>query len=78
MCSMKAATSEPMKFSPSPSPTTRGELRRAATRQRLPIYEATHLANRAMVLMWGQTRGWEEAADSLLSLAMERLRTAAP
>ena len=31
MCSMKAATSEPMKFSPSPRPTTSGELRRAAT-----------------------------------------------
>ena len=29
--SMNAATSEPRKFSPSPSPTTSGELRRAAT-----------------------------------------------
>ncbi len=28
---MKAATSEPRKFSPSPTPTTSGELRRAAT-----------------------------------------------
>ena len=31
VCSMNAATSEPRKFSPSPSPTTSGELRRAAT-----------------------------------------------
>ncbi len=31
MCSMNAATSEPRKFSPSPSPTTSGLLRRAAT-----------------------------------------------
>ena len=31
VCSMKAATSEPTKFSPSPRPTTSGELRRAAT-----------------------------------------------
>jgi hypothetical protein len=54
------------------------ELRPGATRARFPIYEATHLANRAMVLMWGQTEGWSEAADSLLTLAMERLRTPAP
>ena len=31
VCSMKAATSEATKFSPWPTPTTRGELRRAAT-----------------------------------------------
>ena len=31
VCSMNADTSEPRKFSPSPSPTTSGELRRAAT-----------------------------------------------
>ena len=31
VCSMNAATSEPRKFSPSPSPTTSGEFRRAAT-----------------------------------------------
>jgi hypothetical protein len=31
VCSMNAATSEATKFSPSPTPTTRGELRRAAT-----------------------------------------------
>jgi len=49
------------------------ELRPAATRQRFPIYEAVHLANRAMVLMWGQSSGWEEAAESLLALANERL-----
>lgn len=54
------------------------ELRPGATRDRFPIYEATHLANRAMVLMWGQSEGWSEAADSLLTLAMERLRTTPP
>ena len=31
VCSTKAATSEPKKFSPSPRPTTSGELRRAPT-----------------------------------------------
>ncbi len=31
VCSTKAATSEPRKFSPSPSPITSGELRRAPT-----------------------------------------------
>ncbi len=31
VCSTNAATSEPRKFSPSPSPTTSGELRRAPT-----------------------------------------------
>jgi aminoglycoside phosphotransferase len=54
------------------------ELRPDATRARFPIYEAIHLANRAMVLMWGQTEGWEGAAESLLTLAMERLQTPAP
>lgn len=54
------------------------QLRPNATISRLPIYEAVHLANRAMVLMWGQSSGWDEAAASLLTLAMERLRTPAP
>jgi aminoglycoside phosphotransferase len=54
------------------------ELRPAATRGRFPIYEATHLANRAMVLMWGQHEGWDSSAASLLTLAMERLQTSAP
>jgi aminoglycoside phosphotransferase len=54
------------------------ELRPTATRGRFPHYEAIHLANRAMVLMWGQTDGWEGAAESLLTLAMERLQTPAP
>jgi aminoglycoside phosphotransferase (APT) family kinase protein len=53
-------------------------LRPDATVHRFPIYEAVHLANRAMVLMWGQSEGWEGAADSLLTLAMERLQTTAP
>ncbi|MHB8719628.1 MAG: phosphotransferase family protein [Candidatus Dormibacteria bacterium] len=54
------------------------ELRPAATLTRLPLYEAVHTAERAMVLMWGQRRGWEDAAESLLVLAMERLNTPAP
>lgn len=54
------------------------ELRPHATRQRFPLYEAVHLANRAMVLMWGQSEGWNEAAESLLALANERLSTPAP
>jgi hypothetical protein len=54
------------------------ELRPTATRGRFPLYEAIHLANRAMVLMWGQREGWDSAAASLLTLAMERLQTRAP
>ena len=54
------------------------ELRPAATLGRFPIYEATHLGNRAMILMWGQGEGWQGAANSMLSLAMERLQTPAP
>jgi aminoglycoside phosphotransferase len=54
------------------------ELRPHATRGRFPLYEAIHLANRAMVLMWGQTENWQVAAQSLLTLAMERLQTPAP
>jgi hypothetical protein len=54
------------------------QLRPEATVGRFPIYEAVHLANRAMVLMWGQTDGWQGAAESLLALAMERLRTPPP
>lgn len=45
---------------------------------RLPVYEAVHLANRAMVLMWGQTRDWEQAAETLLVLAAERLTLPPP
>jgi hypothetical protein len=53
-------------------------LRPDATRGRFPLYEAIHLANRAMVLMWGQVENWQVAAQSLLTLAMERLQTSAP
>ena len=31
-----------------------------------------------MILMWGQSEGWEQAAESLLTLAMERLQSPAP
>lgn len=54
------------------------ELRPDAALPRFPLYEAVHLANRAMVLMWGQVEGWQGAAESLLTLAMERLQTPAP
>ncbi|MDT7570266.1 MAG: hypothetical protein QOE05_440 [Actinomycetota bacterium] len=54
------------------------QLRPGATRGRFPVYEAVHLANRAMVLMWGQTENWQVAAQSLLTLAMERLQTPPP
>ena len=46
--------------------------------ERFPIHEATHLALRALVLMWGQTPGWAGAASSLLAMAHERLRTPPP
>lgn len=45
---------------------------------RFPVYEAVHLANRAMVLMWGQSTDWESAAESLLALAADRLSQPAP
>lgn len=54
------------------------QLRPQATRSRFPLYEATHLANRAMVLMWGHDEHWQVPAQSLLTLAMERLQTPAP
>ncbi|TMC49779.1 MAG: hypothetical protein E6J14_06060 [Chloroflexi bacterium] len=54
------------------------ELRPHATLQRFPVYEATHLASRAMVAMWSQLRGWRDAAEVLLVVAMERLRSQAP
>jgi aminoglycoside phosphotransferase len=54
------------------------ELRPDAIIDRFPVYEAVHLANRAMVVMWGQTPGWEDIAESLLVLAMERLKTPVP
>jgi aminoglycoside phosphotransferase (APT) family kinase protein len=54
------------------------ELRPQAGLGRFPLYEATHLGNRAMILMWGHGEGWEQAAESLLSLAMERLQAPPP
>ena len=54
------------------------ELRPQATLQRFPAYEAINLANRAMVLMWSQLEGWEFAAETMLSLALERLHTPLP
>ncbi len=54
------------------------DLRPTATWQRFPVYEACHLGSRAMVLMWGQSAGWQDAAEALLALALERLNTAVP
>jgi aminoglycoside phosphotransferase len=44
-----------------------------ASVQRFSAYEAIHLANRAMTLMWSQVSGWQAAAESMLALAGERL-----
>ena len=54
VCSMNAATSEPRKFSPSPSPTTSGELRRAAT-TRVGSWASTATSVNAPSSRW-QTR----------------------
>ena len=54
------------------------EVRPEATLQRFQAYEAINLANRAMVLMWSQLEGWEFAAETMLSLALERLNTPLP
>lgn len=54
------------------------DLRPHATIQRFPMYEAVNLANRAMTLMWAQSPGWEQAADGLLALGMERLNSRLP
>jgi aminoglycoside phosphotransferase (APT) family kinase protein len=42
---------------------------------RLPVYEALSLATRALVVMWSQTRNWDYTAQTLISLAYERLKT---
>jgi thiamine kinase-like enzyme len=54
------------------------ELRPQARLQRFPIYETVNLAGRAMTLMWAQTRGWEQAAEALLVIGMERLKSRLP
>jgi aminoglycoside phosphotransferase (APT) family kinase protein len=54
------------------------ELRPAARLDRFPLYEATHLGNRAMILMWGQGEGWEQVVERLLVLAADRLEQPAP
>jgi aminoglycoside phosphotransferase (APT) family kinase protein len=51
------------------------ERRPEATLQRLPIYEAVFLGQRAMTMMWIQARSWERATESLLVMAMERLKS---
>jgi aminoglycoside phosphotransferase (APT) family kinase protein len=51
------------------------ERRPAATLQRLPVYEAVFLGQRAMTMMWVQGRGWTKSAESLLVMAMERLKS---
>ena len=54
------------------------ELRPQASLQRFPIYETVNLAGRAMTLMWTQMRGWEQAAEALLVIGMERLKSRLP
>jgi aminoglycoside phosphotransferase (APT) family kinase protein len=54
------------------------ELRPAATLQRFPVYEGVNLAGRAMTMMWVQAPGWDRAAEALLVMAMERLKSRAP
>jgi thiamine kinase-like enzyme len=54
------------------------QLRPTASLQRFPIYETVNLAGRAMTLMWAQTRGWEQAAEALLVIGMERLKSRLP
>lgn len=54
------------------------DLRPGATLQRFPIYESVNLAGRAMTMMWTQQEGWEKGAESLLVLAMERLKSRGP
>jgi len=51
------------------------QLRPDATLQRFPIYESCNLAGRAMTLMWTQAHGWRDAAETLLVIAMERLKS---
>jgi hypothetical protein len=51
------------------------ERRPRATLQRMPVYEAVFLGQRAMTMMWIQARGWDKAAESLLVMAMERLKS---
>jgi aminoglycoside phosphotransferase (APT) family kinase protein len=42
---------------------------------RFALYEALSLATRSMVVMWSQTRNWDYTAQTLISLAYERLKT---
>jgi hypothetical protein len=43
--------------------------------ERFAIYEALSLATRALVVMWGQSRGWQYTAETLVALGFERLKT---
>ena len=54
------------------------ELRPQATLQRFQAYETINLAGRAMTLMWTQARGWQQAAESILVIGMERLKSKLP
>jgi hypothetical protein len=51
------------------------QLRPGATLQRFQIYESVNLAGRAMTMMWTQARGWRDAAEALLVIGMERLKS---
>lgn len=49
------------------------ELRPDTPLPRLPLYEATHLGNRAMTLMQAQGSHWRPSVDRLLAIAQARL-----
>jgi len=54
------------------------ELRPYATLQRFALYEALHLALRAMSFMWAQVHEWDAMAEAFLALAFERLKSRLP
>ena len=54
------------------------ELRPYATLDRFSVYEALHLALRAMSFMWAQVPEWDRMAEGFLVLAFERLKSRLP
>jgi len=54
------------------------ELRPYATLDRFSVYEALHLALRAMSFMWAQVPEWDRMAEGFLVLAFERLKGRLP
>src|SRR5256885_104634 len=54
------------------------ELRPYATLDRFGVYEALHLALRALSFMWAQVPEWDRMAEGFLVLAFERLKSRLP